>query len=87
MVLGKRKKPENDHSLELNKDKAIKSELQGAVDVRDEGDGPLTEEFVLCDFEEAPTFMKINPYILHGYRPRFSLRLCVSSIFRLHNEV
>ncbi|KNC49610.1 progestin and adipoQ receptor family member 3 [Thecamonas trahens ATCC 50062] len=43
-------------------------------------------EYVLVDYAAAPAWLATNRYILSGYRAYFSFRLCLVSIFRLHNE-
>ena len=46
-----------------------------------------TNRFYLVNWDKAPEFMKINPFVTYGYRPYFSFILCIKSIFKLHNEV
>jgi hypothetical protein len=41
---------------------------------------------VVKDFEEAPTHLKHNPFIRHGYRAQLSTKLCLESIFWWTNE-
>jgi adiponectin receptor len=42
-------------------------------------------EYELCDYREAPAYI-VQPYILSGYRANFSVKLCLYSLFRIHNE-
>lgn len=41
---------------------------------------------LLMTYENIPSFMRDNPFILGGYRARFSWSQCLKSMFRLHNE-
>jgi adiponectin receptor len=43
------------------------------------------EQFVLVEEAATPRFLKA-PFILTGYRVHFSLRLCLRSLFHVHNE-
>lgn len=43
------------------------------------------DEFVLVDEAHTPRFLK-SPFILTGYRVHFSWRLCLRSLFHVHNE-
>jgi hypothetical protein len=43
--------------------------------------------YELVDFEHAPTHLQLNNYIIMGYRPLLSIRLCFQSLFHVHNEV
>jgi len=52
----------------------------------DEEEKSKTNVFALCSFAELPEYLKFNKYIYTGYRKEFSLRLCLKSIFRVHNE-
>jgi len=45
----------------------------------------LKHQFELNCFEETPTYLTY-PFILNGYRNNFSIKLCVKSIFKFHNE-
>eukprot|EP00474_Spongospora_subterranea_P009270 CRZ09728.1 hypothetical protein [Spongospora subterranea] len=49
----------------------------GAVKVR---------KYLLATYDKVPGWLKDNPHIAGGYRVHFSWRLCVRSMFRLHNE-
>lgn len=40
----------------------------------------------LYHFDEIPDRLKDNPYILAKYRAHYTLRMCLLSVFRLHNE-
>lgn len=40
----------------------------------------------LCCYDDAPTFLKFNPYIRAGYRKELSTWLCIESIFWWTNE-
>jgi len=42
--------------------------------------------FKLLEWESAPSWVQYNKYIVTGYRADFSWRLCLKSMFRLHNE-
>jgi len=42
--------------------------------------------FCLCNFEETPDFLRNNPFIKTHYRKYFSFKMCLKSIFKLHNE-
>lgn len=44
------------------------------------------EEIHLFKYNEVPDFLKINPYILYGYRSLLPLHLCIKSIFVWSNE-
>lgn len=46
-----------------------------------------TRTYKIVSWDKAPEFMKINPFVIEGYRPYFSYFLCIKSLFRLHNEV
>ena len=54
---------------------------------KQEENGSETQHYHLVDWDDAPKYMQINPFIKHGYRPRFSPKLILQSLFRLHNEV
>jgi hypothetical protein len=41
----------------------------------------------LYSYDEAPSFLQDNEYILHGYRCFYSTADCWRSVFMLHNEV
>ncbi|SPQ99659.1 unnamed protein product (mitochondrion) [Plasmodiophora brassicae] len=43
-------------------------------------------QFLLHQYSQVPAWLRDNPYIQGGYRVHFSWRLCLQSIFRLHNE-
>ena len=43
-------------------------------------------QYKLVSFDEAPGFLKANPFILTGYRVHFSFWMCLYSLLRLHNE-
>ena len=43
------------------------------------------EQFLLVEERAAPRFLR-TPFIHSGYRVRFSLPLCVHSLWRIHNE-
>eukprot|EP00475_Leptophrys_vorax_P041106 TRINITY_DN7728_c0_g1_i1.p1 TRINITY_DN7728_c0_g1~~TRINITY_DN7728_c0_g1_i1.p1 ORF type:complete len:882 (-),score=185.21 TRINITY_DN7728_c0_g1_i1:65-2464(-) len=60
-----------------------KSRRQDSVD-QDE-DVPL-QEYAYCSAEELPTYFQHYPYILHFYRARFTVQMCIQSLFKLHNE-
>ncbi|KAL9655206.1 hypothetical protein ABK040_008981 [Willaertia magna] len=42
--------------------------------------------FQLCSFDECPDFLRNNPFIRNHYRKYFSYKLCLKSMFKLHNE-
>lgn len=44
------------------------------------------ECYRLCTYDEAPPYLQHNPFIRTGYRVNFSVKLCLQSFFRLHNE-
>lgn len=44
------------------------------------------QEERLCDYDEAPSFLKTNPYIRSGYRGYSNVRHCVRSVFHWTNE-
>jgi len=46
-----------------------------------------SEPYPLLSFEDAPPHMQINPHVVCAYRPLLSYRLCLRSLFRVHNEV
>lgn len=46
-------------------------------------DRPKT--FVLTTFDKLPKFLADNEYLRGGYRVHFSFKLCMVSLFRLHN--
>lgn len=41
---------------------------------------------ILYDYHEAPPFLTGNPHIKSGYRGYLPLKLCLKSLFLLHNE-
>ena len=43
------------------------------------------DQFVLGEIESTPKFLQ-SPYIYSGYRVHFTIPLCLSSLFKLHNE-
>lgn len=40
----------------------------------------------LCSYDESPSYLR-SEFILRHYRVHFSLKLCLVSLFRLHNEL
>lgn len=46
----------------------------------------LKKKYHLLEYHALPPHLQDNEYILKGYRPEFSLKEAVLSIFRLHNE-
>lgn len=42
-------------------------------------------KFVLSSFEQLPRFLADNEFIRYGYRVHFSFKLCLISLFKLHN--
>ncbi|XP_022211481.1 progestin and adipoQ receptor family member 3 isoform X1 [Drosophila obscura] len=55
------------------------------------GHGPNYDEKLckfkwLCNFDDAPSHLKFNPYIRRGYRTFLSNKLCLQSIFWWTNE-
>eukprot|EP00741_Cyanophora_paradoxa_P025328 tig00000367_g24447.t1 len=49
-------------------------------------DGYVVDDYALHVISEVPDWLHDNDFILTGYRVRFSIWLCLKSIFRLHNE-
>lgn len=41
--------------------------------------------YELCTFHQLPAWLKDNSAITEGYRVNFSFKLCLLSIFKLHN--
>ncbi|KAH8242643.1 hypothetical protein KR032_000724 [Drosophila birchii] len=49
-------------------------------------DDKLSKFKWLCNFDDAPSHLKFNPYIRRGYRTFLSNKLCLQSIFWWTNE-
>jgi adiponectin receptor len=43
-------------------------------------------DFPLFLFDEIPERLKDNPFILSGYRAHYTTKMCLQSVFRIHNE-
>lgn len=43
-------------------------------------------KYVLSNFEQLPKFLADNEFVRRGYRVHFSFKLCLVSLFKLHNE-
>ena len=69
------------------KNRKVISGVQDTVPQFLENDQKTRTTYKIVSWDDAPEFMKINPYITQGYRPYFSYLLCLKSLFRLHNEV
>ncbi|KCV73310.1 hypothetical protein H696_00851 [Fonticula alba] len=55
--------------------------------IRGEYRGPLLENHrILFDIEQVPGYLACNPFILTGYRWRYTFSACLRSAFTLHNE-
>jgi len=44
------------------------------------------DEYTLLAFWELPSWLQNNPHIKTGYRAKFTMRLTLLSLFRMHNE-
>jgi adiponectin receptor len=43
-------------------------------------------DYTLRHFNEAPEHLRINPYILNGYRVGYTPLMCLRSLFMVHNQ-
>ncbi|KYQ91030.1 hypothetical protein DLAC_07930 [Tieghemostelium lacteum] len=75
----------------------LESHLVGDNNDTSQIDNPLNEEyagidnkikntFVLTDYQNLPSYLQGNEYITSGYRVNFPFKLCLMSLFKMHNE-
>ncbi|GAB5360972.1 hypothetical protein AAMO2058_000674400 [Amorphochlora amoebiformis] len=55
------------------------------ISIEEDSNAKYKDTYELCTSAEAPEWMR-RPFILRGYRVRFSFRLLATSIFYCHNE-
>lgn len=81
---GKKKKKEAD--VEVGDDDQEEEPDEDAEDAPDEKSIPVTDKFVLRSYNDTPFYLRSNKFIREGYRVNFTLRLCCTSMCRMHNE-
>lgn len=64
----------------------IETDDKEFVDPTEGDDSIRPSKFVLTSFDKLPKFLADNEYIQGGYRVHFSFKLCLLSLFRMHNE-
>ncbi|GAM17711.1 hypothetical protein SAMD00019534_008860 [Acytostelium subglobosum LB1] len=74
----------NDPSAEL-KQRVVTSSLSTSSEKRPPI-LPKNYQYSLHSYDNLPAYLQGNEYIQTGYRVNFSYRLCIKSLFRIHNE-
>jgi adiponectin receptor len=47
---------------------------------------PTDTTLHLYEYQDAPAWARGNPFILRGYRAKYTMSMCLRSIFTIHNE-
>jgi len=61
----------------------VKEDLSALLQKKPAG---RVDEFVLLRYNECPKYLLHNEYVMTGYRVNYSLKKCILSIFKYHNE-